>query len=161
MTGYAKEQLEAKGANVARYILCSNCSLYWHKRVFKRHLEPPLQTRAAQTKENAIIHPAWADFIDFLAEGAVEHFMEDQAEKLRRGEPLDDGAPKTSVEKAADAGADAPEALTVDEAVARLGISRDEILAAFEKNRTTFEVTIPAASPRVRGRAGTKLAPKS
>ena len=159
MPGYTKEQLEAKGARVSHYTLCENCNLFWHKRVFKKHLVPPLQARTTKAREIAIIHPAWANFLDFLAETAVRQLMEERAEKIRRGEPIDDGTSAMPAEKAADSAAEEPEVLTVSEAVDRLGVSREEILAEFEKNRVPFEFTIPAATRRARGQASTKRAP--
>jgi hypothetical protein len=87
--------------------------------------------------------------------------MEERAEKIRRGEPIDDGTSATPAEKTADHPADEPEVLSVDEAVVRLGISREEILAEFAKNMVPFEVTIPATSRRARGQASTKRAPKT
>jgi hypothetical protein len=58
MPGYTREHLEAKGSKVTHYTLCGNCDLYWHKRVFKKHLNPPLRTRTTKARQVAIIHPA-------------------------------------------------------------------------------------------------------
>lgn len=38
MPGYTKEQLEAKGATLADYVLCDNCGLYWHRRAYPNGL---------------------------------------------------------------------------------------------------------------------------
>jgi hypothetical protein len=45
---------------------------------------------------------------------------------------------------------DAPELVSVDEAVVRFGMSREQILAELEKHAEPFEVVIPAVQRRPR-----------
>jgi hypothetical protein len=84
-------------------------------------------------------HPAWASFIDFLVEMAIKKHIEEQAEGIARGEPRlaspsESPAPLPK----------GPRALTVDEAAVRFGVTRESILAEFEKQAVPLTVRIPA-----------------
>jgi hypothetical protein len=74
MGGCTKEQLEAKGATLPNYIWCTNCELYWHRRVFKQHFNVPGRRTAAKDTPEAI-HPARKRFIRFLVKMAVKGWM--------------------------------------------------------------------------------------
>ncbi len=149
MRGYTKEQLEAKGAALANYVFCSNCSLYWHKRAFQKHLRPAPNTPAPKERDIAIIHPAWDRFLGLLVDLAFKHWEEEQ-EKIRRGERVETGPgkPGATIDWPPPS-PDDPELLTVDEAVARLGASREEIGSEFAKNMIPFEFIVPP-HPRAR-----------
>jgi hypothetical protein len=160
MPGYTKEQLAARGATLSHYMLCDLCNLYWHKRAFKRHLRPAPPAAEPKEREIAIVHPSWDNFFDFLTKTAIKHWMV-EAEKMRRGESFELAAPKSSAKiDWPPPSADDPELLTVDEAVVRLGVSREEILAEFEKNKIPFEFTVPPGPRRARGRSAAKPTPK-
>jgi len=145
MRGYTKEQLEAESATVADYVLCSNCSLYWHRRDFGKHLNVvPL---ADSDGDIEITHPAVDRFFEFLAKTAVERWVKDRGERIARGEPVVVSPPK-----------EAPPApprslrrrMTVDEAAAEFAVSREEILHEFERRMVPFEFTVPAPPSRRR-----------
>jgi hypothetical protein len=140
MPGYTKDELEAKRAKLANYVGCLNCRLHWHRRSFEKHFDvaPPSK---AKSRPVAIIHPAWASFIDFLVDGTIKQLMEERAEKIRRGEPID-ADDDAITERHVEHPTAEHEVLTVDEAVARFGVSREEILAEFEKNKIPFEVEL-------------------
>lgn len=150
MPGYTFDRLMAKNANLANYVGCLNCRLHWHKRSFERHFNvgAPLKTKA-KSRPLAIIHPAWASFIDFLAEGAIKQWMKDHAEGARADEPIETVVRTRRPSKKETATAE-HETITVDEAVTRYGLSREEIMADFERNRIPFEVVLPAARRRAR-----------
>ncbi len=115
----------------------------------------PVSTSSAprdKAREVAILHPAWQGFLDFLVETAIKRSMDEQAEKMRRGEPIEAPPAKSKRERKVRPSREEPELLTVEEAVARLGVSREQILAEFDKHRVAFEVTIPPG-PRARRRA--------
>ena len=98
MPGYTKEQLEARGAVFADYVLCSNCSLYWHKRVFQKHLRP-----SSRKREFGPDHPAWDILMDF---GIPFEFTIPASPRARRAaakQAMKAGAPSTT----RDAGASA------------------------------------------------------
>jgi len=148
MRGYTKEQLEAKGAKLANYILCDNCSLYWHKRVFKRHLRP------AQTRRIKIMSPVWEEFIDFLAGAAVKQWQAEVANGTYKPEPMKKPtAERVEKSKAKRTRSDDDEVLTIDEAAARFHMSREEIIAKSEPIWEPFEAFIPSASRPRRKRA--------
>lgn len=138
MPGYTNDELEAKGAKLANYVGCLNCRLHWHRRSFEKHFDvaPPSK---AKSRPVAIIHPAWASFIDFLVDGTIKQLMEERADKIQRGEPIDADADAIT-EKRVERPTAEHEVLTVDEAVARFGVSREEILAGFEKRMVPFEL---------------------
>lgn len=145
MRGYTLEQLESRGANAANYVGCVNCRLHWHRRVFERHFNPGPETLSS--KEIEIIHPTWARFLDFLAESAVKKWYSDDEDRRRRGEPAKAStAPPTRLET--ENAMPTTHILTVDEAVQPLGLSRDEIMAEFERRAVPFEVQVPRAPSR-------------
>ena len=140
MPGYTKEQLEAKGAKLAHYILCDNCQLFWHRRAFKKHLNVGRETH----RTIAVINPRHAQFLDFIAKAAVDAYMQDVATgKVVLG---DNEKPPTSV-----VGDETTEILTVDEAVEQHGFARDELMARFDV-WVPFEATIPVGPRRARKR---------
>lgn len=145
MRGYTKDELEAKSAKLASYIWCNGCRLYWHNRAFKKHLSAGAGGRSSngRPKERpvSIVHPAWASFIDYLVETSIKQLMEERADKICSGEPVE-ARSQPVAERDVERADDEPEVLTVDEAVARLGVSREEILAAFDKNMVRFEVAL-------------------
>jgi hypothetical protein len=103
-------------------------------------------------REISIIHPAWDRFLDFLVEGAFKDWK-DRAEKIRRGELIETIPVKASAKfDWSPHSPDEPELLTVEEAVVRQGVSREEILGEFEKNKIPFEFVVPAG-PRARRKA--------
>jgi len=150
MPGYTEEQLEAKRANLANYVGCLNCRLHWYKKSFERHFNVVPTTRGRKARPIAIIHPAWERFYDFLVTTAIKHTVDERAEKVRAGEPIETriAGRETAEERKT---ADDCETITVDEAVSRFGLSRQEILADFERNMVPFEVTLPA--PKRKGRS--------
>lgn len=142
MPGYTLDHLEAKHANAANYIGCLNCGLHWHKRSFEKHFNvAPQSSTKEKTRLVAIIHPAWERLIDFLVEGAIKQWKTDHTEATRGDEPIEEVVParRSSNKKKA---IDELERITVDEAVARYGLSREEIMADFEGNRIPFEVEL-------------------
>jgi hypothetical protein len=149
MRGYAREQLEAKGAGLTNYVLCANCALYWHKRVFKKHLNISPPTKITDQPPVAVIHPAWANFIDRLVKLAIDQHIKKQTERIARGDPV------TSPSEPAQPSPKRNNALTVDEAAMTFGVTPEAILADFEKHAVPFSVRIPAPlSRRTRGRRG-------
>jgi hypothetical protein len=122
MPGYTKRQLDGKGAKLSNYILCENCELYWRKRAFNKHLNPPAKPPGGATRPVAIIHPAWAQLFNWAAQSMVEKVKE-RAQRVRRGETVEElqaevsGAP-------VEVSSDSPEFITVEEAVARFGQRR-------------------------------------
>lgn len=154
MRGYTNEQLEARGMNVANYVGCLNCRLHWHRRVFEKHFNvaPPTSAPTKGTQIE-IINPAWERFMKFLVEGAVKQVMKEHADKIARGEPVDmtpARPPPTRRRKVND-----PIRVSVDEAVARYGFAREEIMAEFVKNAVPFEVEL-RSPPSRRGKRPAK-----
>ena len=142
MRGYTKQQLDAKGAKLTNYILCDNCKLYWHRRIFEKHLRPP------QTRRIKIWSPAFEEFMDFLAEAAVKQWLAEVANGTYKPEPTKNvkaGRVQKSKSKRVRADDD-DEVLTVDEAAARFGLSREEILARSEPIWEPFEFFVPSAT---------------
>ena len=149
MRGYTKEQLKSKGAKLTNYIFCDNCKLYWHKRIFEKHLRPPTKTRRIE-----IMSPAFEEFIDFLAEAAVKQWQAEVANGTYKPEPTKNAkAARVKKSNPKRAPSDHDELLTVDEAAARFGLSREEILARSEPIWEPFEVFIPSESRARRKRS--------
>lgn len=98
----------------------------------------------------AIIHPAWERFVDYLVDGAIEAAMDERAENTRRSEPIETDIATCETPETRTT-ADDCERITVNEAISRFGLSRQEILAEFERNMVPFEVTLPAPKRRGRG----------
>jgi hypothetical protein len=144
MPGFTKEQLHAKGVTLANYILCANCNLYWHKRVFKKHLNVPPSVKTTDGPPVTVIHPAWASFIDFLLKLAIKKHMKEQTERIARGEPR-----VASPSESPALPPQGPRALTVDEAALRFGVTRESILAEFEKHAVPLTVKIPASGSQM------------
>ena len=133
MRGYTKEQLKSNGAKLTNYILCDNCKLYWHRRIFEKHLRP------TKTRRIKIWSPAFEQFMDFLAEAAVKQWQAEVANGTYKPEPTKNAkAARVKKSKRARPGDD-DEVLTVDEAAARFGLSREEILARSELIWELFE----------------------
>jgi hypothetical protein len=99
-----------------------------------------------------VMHPAWGRFMDFLVEGAIKAWFKEQEERRLRGEAEPRAAVHAAADPAPEPDADAPELISVDEAVVRFGMSREQILAEFEKHWEPFEVEIPAVQRRPRSR---------
>jgi hypothetical protein len=162
MPGYTKQQLDAKGRNITNYKLCESCRLYWHKRGFDKHLVaaanthatgPALSKRDPCRRPIVLIHPALERFVDFLVETAIRSIMEESADKIARGEPVDvDASEPTVLERTPSPSTEEPELVTVDEAVKRFGLAREEILAEFERNIVPFEVELRSPTRGARAR---------
>jgi hypothetical protein len=97
-----------------------------------------------------VMHPAWEQFMDFLVEGAITAWFKEQEERRLRGEPEPHAADHAAVDAAPGPDPDAPELISVDEAVLRFGMSREQVLAELEKHWEPFEVEIPAVGRRAR-----------
>lgn len=148
MRGYSEGELRKRHANIANYVGCLNCRLHWHRRVFEKHINVAAHTRGLKRQQIEIIHPAWERFIEFLVEGAVKQVMAEHGYTLRPGERLgrhrSETPPKTERRRGE------PIRVTVDEAVARYGFSREEIMAEFDRNKVPFEVELRSPSSRPR-----------
>jgi hypothetical protein len=91
-------------------------------------------------REVVILHPAHERFIEFLVDTAIKDIIRRQREGLP--EPV--SSPPWP-ELSEDPDRNAPEFVTIDEAVKRLGLTREEIMAQFEREPPIpFEVEIPA-----------------
>ncbi|MBX3203596.1 MAG: hypothetical protein KF764_00945 [Labilithrix sp.] len=143
MHGHTREQLEARGARLDNYKYCENCGLYWSRSLFKKHINVASGARAI-----TIIPPAMEAFLNFLARTTVQTFVKEHPVTGPDGTTVPPKLVLTSeweeLEK------HEKTAFTVDEAVQQFGLSRDEIMAALEKNREVFRVEIPAAGSRRR-----------
>ncbi len=98
MPGYTKDQLEAKGAALADYVLCSNCSLYWHKHAFEKHLRP-----SSREWKFGPDHPAWDSLMNF---GIPFEFTIPAGPRARRAadkQPTKDSASSTARDSEASA----------------------------------------------------------
>ena len=96
-----------------------------------------------------VIHPAHRSLLKFLVDGAIKACVERVAEPAGFGEPAGNAfidTTNTSIEAAS--GATGTKVLSVDEAAQRLGISRAEFLAEFEKHAVQVNLRIPAAGRR-------------
>jgi hypothetical protein len=138
MPGFTRTQLVEKALDPKRYAWCKHCRLYWSRRAFAKHrrsvqsgdivkIDMPA---GPKPKKGAvlILNPAYERFIDALADLLVKDLLarppareaDKKAKSRRIREDALDAKPEHDV-------------LTVDQAVARLGVSRAEIMAAFDK----------------------------
>ncbi|HKY34509.1 MAG TPA: hypothetical protein VJN18_01105 [Polyangiaceae bacterium] len=137
MPGFTKTQLVEKALDPKRYAWCKHCRLYWSRRSFAKHRRsiqsgdivkidmPPM--RKPKQGDVLILNPAYEKFIDALADLLVKDLLARPPAKADK---------KTSSRRSRrDGRQPEPEydVLTVDQAVARLGVSRAEIMAAFDK----------------------------
>jgi len=170
MPGYTKDQLTAKGANVEHYILCPGCDRYWHKRSFRKHCEegrakrnPRLEVASADREPRPgdvyVIHPVHARWLNFMVEMAVKSLREEMTAGLHEAQqsPATSRAteaatsPSTARTKRkrgrlTQASHQPPEpnyeVLTVDEAAARYGIPREELIAEMGAHPMPFSVSM-------------------
>lgn len=138
MPGFTKTQLVEKALDPKRYAWCKHCRRYWSRRSFAKHRRS-IQSgdmvqidipRMPKPKKGdvLILNPAYERFLDALAEIILKDLLErppakEDDKKTRAARPPKDARPSK------------PECdvLTVDQAAARLGVSRAEIMAAFDK----------------------------
>lgn len=158
MLGFTKTQLVEKALDPKRYAWCKHCRLYWSRRSFAKHrrsiqsgdivkIDMPMM-RKPKKGDVLILNPAYEKFIGALADLLVKDLLErpparDADKKTRsrrsRKDPLH-AEPEYDV-------------LTVDEAVARLGVSSAEIVAAFDKAPgVPVEVTLKEVALAYSGR---------
>lgn len=136
MPGLTKTQLIERALDPKRYAWCKHCRLYWSRRSLTKHRcsrepgdivkidMPPMPK--PKKGDVLILNPAYEKFIDALADLLLKDLLArppakaDKETRSRRSRR--DGRPRE------------PEydVLTVDQAVARLGVSRAEIMAAFD-----------------------------
>jgi hypothetical protein len=138
MPGFTKTQLVEKALDPKRYAWCKHCRLYWSRRTFAKHrrsiqsgdivkIDMSLMPKPKKG-DVLILNPAYERFIDALADLLVKDLLarppareaDKQAKSRRMRKDARDAQPQYDV-------------LTVDQAVARLGVSRTEIMAAFDK----------------------------
>lgn len=137
MPGFTKTQLVEKALDPKRYAWCKHCRLYWSQRSFAKHErsiqpgdivkidKPPM--RKPKKGDVLILNPAYEKFIDALADLLVKDLL---------ARPPANAGKKASTRRSRKETRHAePEydVLTVEQAVARLGVSRAEIMAAFDK----------------------------
>jgi hypothetical protein len=147
MPGFTKKQLVEKALDPKRYAWCKHCRLYWSRRSLAKHRRsiesgdilkidmPPIPT--PKKGDVLIINPACERFIDTLVDLVVKDLL---------ARPPAREADKTtrSSRKRKEPRHSEPEydVLTVDEAVARLGVSKEDVMAAFEQATVPIEVTL-------------------
>lgn len=164
MPGFTKAQLIDKALSVKAYAWCRRCRLYWHKRsirthrhvgsakvIVKFHIPPSPKPKKGDV---VIIHPAYERFLNFLVDDAIKQWQEGQFGNAASVTPGDYGMLARQRGRAKGA-TNKPvyDVLTVDEAVAKLGMTREEIMAEFDDILTRYEKALaklggPASTPR-------------
>ena len=142
MPGYTKEQLVAMSADRKQFKWCNKgCKKYWRKRGFASHaracrprviLEITMPRRPKPKKGDVmIIHPAWENFCKWFVKACIQHLREDHADATQHEGPqeISEEWPKREYET-----------ITVDEAMVRYGMTREEIMAKFDAMRETAVV---------------------
>ena len=155
MPGYTEEQVAAMtAANRRQFKWCNKgCRRYWDKRGFASHARtcPKIVVKIKMPRmprpkkgDVMIIHPAWETFINLLAEAAFQRLLEERANPTMGSDPDAQAAldaserPKRNGARARPATAveERPkpdyETITVAEAMARYGLTREEIMARFD-----------------------------
>ena len=151
MPGYTKAQLVEMKVETALYAWCHKCRLYWHKPgirtrkhvggakvIAKFHI--PL-TPKPKKGDVVIIHPVYERFLNFLIDGAFKQWKEEQLGSVATTMARDRRAlaPQTRLRKASTYKKRDYDVLTVNEAVAQLGLTREEIMAEFDEVMLRFE----------------------
>ena len=157
MPGYTKDQLAAMNADPSQFKWCrKGCKLHWSKRGFASHARacgtdtkflvniatPPMPD--PQPGDVVIIQPAFEQFARFLIEASLKLERDGQQKLALQGEgyrpPAAEAPPaprrgRDRKRRRADAQSlEVPEfdVITVDEAIVRYGLSREEIMAKFD-----------------------------
>ena len=136
MPGYTKQELAREGLDPKRYRYCRSCRRWWPRRGFKVHQAshqkfvvkidmPP--TPKLRKGEVAILHPAWQQFIDFLVDAAIKDLLRNPSRDVGDDPPVRRGKRKIKEPEAHG------ELITVDEAIKRFGMTREEIMAQFDE----------------------------
>lgn len=170
MPGFTKAQLAEQALDAKNYAWCNRCRLYWHKRGIRTHKHVGAATKiivkfhippTPKPKKGDVvtIHPDYERFIDFLVEGAIKEWQEEQLGGVTStAPPAALRAPKRRRRPAREPVREEPDydVITVDQAIVRLGVSREEIMAAFEKASADADCTDHvSAGPALAGRDNT------
>lgn len=154
MPGYTKAQLVEMEVATAEYAWCRKCRLYWHKRGIRTHKHvggakvtvnfhiPP--TPKPKKGDVVILHPAYENFLNFLVDGAIKQWQEEQLGAAASMTPPGGQVPARRRRQKKEAIYKKPDydVYTVEDALAKLGMTREEIMAEFDEVMRRFESTL-------------------